>query len=233
MPGTVRMSAGAAGVALHLVAQPADVDIDRALALDVGVVAPHRGEDLLAAERLAGVARQKDEQLELGRGEVEQRLIAARLAAIQVDRQIASAQQIGVSSRRELAIGPAHMGANSGEQFTQPEGLGHVVVSAHLQPQHLVDLVALRGEDDDRLAQAGLAHLAAEVKAGTIGQPKVEEDQVRIGGARVRRSAAAGGVPRQRGSRSFSVHPPGSRRWQGHLRSGEYALRRGPGSSSS
>lgn len=47
---------GAAGVALYLVAQAADVDVDSAVALDVGGVAPYRRENLFAAERLAGVA---------------------------------------------------------------------------------------------------------------------------------------------------------------------------------
>jgi hypothetical protein len=71
-------------------------------------------------------------------------------------------------------------GADAGQQFAQAVGLGDIVVRAHFQAEHAVDLVTAHGEHDDRLSQAELSYLAADVKPGPIGQAHVKQDVHRL-----------------------------------------------------
>ncbi len=90
------------------------------------------------------------------------------------------------------------MRADAREQLAQAVRLGHVIVCAHFQPQHLVGLVALNRQHQDRLAQPQLAHLAAEIEARSVGQAHVEDDQVRVLVAGEADTLAAGRFPRDR-----------------------------------
>ena len=72
------------------------------------------------------------------------------------------------------------MRRNPRQQLTGPEWFGDVVVGADLEPDDDVDLLGLRGEDDDRHAQACLANVAADVKPGNVRKHDVEQDQVRL-----------------------------------------------------
>ena len=45
------------------------------------------------------------------------------------------------------------------------------------------------------VAQARLAQLAAEIETGAVGQPQIEQDQVRVGSVRGSHPGAAGGMP--------------------------------------
>ena len=74
-------------------------------------------------------------------------------------------------------------------------GLREVVVGAYLEAEHLVDLVGLDGEHEDRLTHAELADLPADVEARAVGQTDVEHDQVRRGVAGVGDTATAGRYP--------------------------------------
>ena len=75
-PRTVRISARLLGALLELLAQVADVDVDRAR-VAVGAVAPDRAQQLLAVEQAAGLDDQAREQLELAERQLH-RLAAAR-----------------------------------------------------------------------------------------------------------------------------------------------------------
>ena len=58
------------------------------------------------------------------------------------------------------------------------DGLDHVVVGAGLQPDHDVDVVAARGQQDDRQL-VGAPDAAAHLEAVDAGQHHVQHDQVR------------------------------------------------------
>src|ERR1700677_255743 len=75
--------------------------------------------------------------------------------------------------------GPAQDGAHPGHQLAEPVGLGHVVVSAHLEADHRVDLRPLGGDHDDRHRRPG-PDGAAHVDPREPGQHEVEQHQVGI-----------------------------------------------------
>ena len=111
-----------------------------------------------------------------------------------VDDEVVDVQDVGLG-RGQLAVRAAQQRADARDELAQAIRLGEVVVRAHLQAEDLVDLVGLDGEHEDRLPQAELAHLPAEVEAGAVGQAHVEHDEVRRLVARVGDAAAAGGLP--------------------------------------
>ena len=64
------------------------------------------------------------------------------------------------------------------DELTEPERLDDVVVRAELEPDDAVDLVAARGDDDDRHVRLG-TQLAAQVEPVEVGQTEIEQDDVR------------------------------------------------------
>jgi hypothetical protein len=64
-----------------------------------------------------------------------------------------------------------------GQQFARIERLGKVVVRAHFQPENLIDVLAARGEHDDRHLRFR-ADLAAQAEAVFTRQHHVEDDEV-------------------------------------------------------
>ena len=71
------------------------------------------------------------------------------------------------------------------DELAQPERLDEVVVRAELEPDDSVDLFASRRDDDDRDRRAR-PQLAADLEAVHVGQPEVEQDDVRlVGGERL------------------------------------------------
>ena len=54
-------------------------------------------------------------------------------------------------------LGAAQLGLDARQQFAHREGLGQVIVRAHLQPDHAVDLVVAGGQHQD-----GNVHLLAQ-----------------------------------------------------------------------
>jgi hypothetical protein len=66
---------------------------------------------------------------------------------------------------------------HAGEELARAEGLRQVVVGAELEAEHPVDLIALRGQHDDR--HGGLAsELPREPEPVLARHAHVEEDQV-------------------------------------------------------
>ncbi len=103
-----------------------------------------------------------------------------------VHHQLAAFQRLGVerlSHFRGLALvdnaGTAQHGLDALQQEALREGLVHVVVGAEVEPQDFVDLVVLRGQDDDRQVGIGahpLQHFHAvharhlDVEDGKVGR---------------------------------------------------------------
>ena len=72
----------------------------------------------------------------------------------------------------------------------QRKRLGNVVVGAELERQHLIDLLVLRRQHDDR-HRAELANFLARLDAVEHGQHDVEHDEVGLLALRHRDRAAA------------------------------------------
>ncbi len=73
--------------------------------------------------------------------------------------------------------GAAQNGADAGFEDLAAGGLDDVVVGAGLQAEDDVDVVAARGEHDDRDLLGG-ADAAADLEAAHVGQHQVEQHQV-------------------------------------------------------
>jgi hypothetical protein len=76
-----------------------------------------------------------------------------------------------------LALRRRHA-AHARDQLARRERLGDVVVGAELEADDAVDLVAARGQEDDRHL-ARLANPLEDLEAARIGQADVEDDQRR------------------------------------------------------
>ena len=64
-------------------------------------------------------------------------------------------------------------------QLTRAERLGNIVVAAHLQTQHTVDLLVARGEEEDRHVR-GAADLPADLEAIHLRHADIEHDERRL-----------------------------------------------------
>ena len=168
---------GAARIDLDFFAQAANVDVDVAITIEIGLVAPNRVYDLRARQRLPGVLREIVEEPELDRGEGNRLVTAPYLCARPIDDQVPHVDHVGIS-RGEITIRAAMHRPQSRDDFAQTVGLGHIIVRAHFQPQHFVGLIATSGQHHDRLTQSQFAQAAAEVEAQAVGQPHIEDDQV-------------------------------------------------------
>ena len=78
-----------------------------------------------------------------------------------------------------LHVGPAQYRLDAAHEFAGRERLGHVVVCAELESEDAVDLVAARGQHDDR--DVGLsAQIAGDVESGLARKHDVENDKIRL-----------------------------------------------------
>src|SRR3712207_6302689 len=116
-------------------------------------------EELLSAEDLARVARELEEDLELHLRDVH-------AAAVQRDRALRAVdrQRAGLDHLTHAAAGPAQERAHAASELERRERLRDVVVGAELEAVHLVRLLGLGGQHDDR-DRALLPQLTAYVEA--------------------------------------------------------------------
>ncbi len=77
-----------------------------------------------------------------------------------------------------LAVAAQHR-VDARDELARVEGLGQVVVGAHLEPDDAVDVLALCGEHDDRHRLAGAAQAPAHRQAVLAGQHEVEHHEMR------------------------------------------------------
>ena len=67
--------------------------------------------------------------------------------------------------------------ADARQQLLDGEGLGHIIVRAHVQPHNLVGHVILGGEHDDGHVVV-LADAAAHLDAAQLGQHQIQQYQI-------------------------------------------------------
>ena len=177
---------------VDLLTQVADVELDD-VRLAAEVVVPHPVQDLRLGQHPPGVAHEEPEQLELGRGQVDEVAVAADLAGVLVHGQVADHQRS--LALRAGQVGPAQQAAQPGQHLFQAERLGHVVVAARRDAGHPVfDRVPRGQEQHAHLRELG-ADPAHHLKAVEIGEHDIEHHRV---GAELARGphrlrAAAGG----------------------------------------
>ena len=97
--------------------------------------------------------------------------------ALEVDDQVLAAQRAAGLGVGQLAVGAAQQRLDAADQLADAERLDEVVIGAHLEPDHLVDLVRARGEEEDRRARLA-PQLAEHLEAVDPGQPDVEHHEV-------------------------------------------------------
>ncbi len=134
---------------------------------------PHQPQQLLAGQCLPGAAAELQEQPQLGRGELQFLPVLGHRHRGAVDDQRAERRRVA-----RLALPAAQHRADPGVQHPALHGLDHVVVGAGLQPDHHVDVVAARGQQDDRQL-VGPADPPADLETVDSGQHDVEHDQIR------------------------------------------------------
>ena len=183
-PRTVSIQPGIA----ELPPQRRHVHVDR-LRRAVPARLPDLLEDPLAADGRARIGREQREQVELLR---RQRELARRPASRGVPARRPRARPTR-SGRCSAGRGSARRqhGPGCARQLAQAVRLDDVVVGAELEADDAVDLLAARGDDDDRHARA-LAQAAADLEAVDVGQAQVEQDE--IGSARLERRLPGGGT---------------------------------------
>jgi len=174
------------GVGLDLLAQPADLHVDRAIE-GRRLAAACLLEQEVARQHAAGVSREGAQEVELAAG--QRHVFAARIGeAARSDVQLPTreAQAVGRGrhrrgSRRRLGRQAPQHRLDPRDQLAQVERLGHVVVGTDLQSHHLVDRVAA-SRDDDEAAAPVLAHAAGDREAVFAGQAEVQQHEVcRVG----------------------------------------------------
>ena len=140
-------------------------------------VVPDAFEELFTRKHRARVPREELEEVEFARREVY--LAAANLhrARPRVDHDVA-ADDAATGVRRGVVIAAAKHCLHARHEFAGAEGLGEVVIGAHLEARDAVHLVAPRGEHDDGCARL-FADAAADFHAPKLRQHQVQDDEVR------------------------------------------------------
>ena len=165
------------GVLLDLASELADVDVEVVL-VGAFLAAPDALEEHAVGEDAVGVHDEGLEELVLGGGEVDGLAGASDLAALEVDGEVAGAEDgLGAGGG---AGGVAEGDADAGDELVHAEGLGEVVIGAEGEGLDLGGFGVSGGEDNDG-GGANLADAADDLDAVEVGEAKVEEDDV--GGA--------------------------------------------------
>ena len=121
------------------------------------------------------------QQRELAGGQRGRRAVALERARREIEDERAERHPARLqrrARRRAIAMPPQHR-VDARDQLARVEGLGQVVVGAHLEADDAVDLLALGREHDDGHVLPGAAQPPANAEAVLAGQHEVEHDQVR------------------------------------------------------
>ena len=116
----------------------------------VGLAVPDAPVDLPRREHLARVAHQKAQDLVFRRGERDCLAVAHDFLGFFVQRDRSDREHVVVRlPAAELHIAP-QLRAHAGAELDGIEGLGHIVVRSDVESEHLVGVLALGREQDNR-----------------------------------------------------------------------------------
>src|SRR5712692_1426380 len=168
---------GILGIAFDFFAQAADIDVHAARS-DETIGAPDGIEKLVARENAVRPRSQEVEQPEFKRA--ERNGLPGKTDAIgrRIDGQLANLNGAGRVGRRLRA---AEQRFDARQQFARAEGLGDVIVGAHLQAHDAVGFFAARGEHEDgeTIERIIPADFPANVEAGKPRKHEVEKQEIR------------------------------------------------------
>src|SRR6266540_1099179 len=168
-----------ARIALELLAQVADVHVDRAWLTVIGP-APELLEQRLPREDPPRMRRHRPQQLELDVRQLHGLPVELHASPHRIDSQPTGGEglrAVFALVRRQLR--PPQKRTHATTELVDRERLRDVVVGAELQPNDLVELVVARGQHDNRHGAAG-AQALADLETVNARQHDVQNDQVRI-----------------------------------------------------
>ena len=150
----------------------------------VMAIAPDQVQQLLARIDAAGILRELHQQVEFPGGQFDRLATDRNGALFRIDRHgpggyLRLASAIGFRTQR---LQPAEDRLYPRDQLSDAEGLGQVIVGAHLQPDHAVDLGRFGGQHQDRCVMVAGAQAAAEFQPLHARQHQIEDDQVPAAG---------------------------------------------------
>src|SRR5580704_846558 len=165
--------AGIFRVGLDLLADAADVNVDRARG-DVGGVAPDGVEKVIAGKHASLVAREIIEQAELGGGGGYGVAAHGESHGRGIDFDVADLHGTG----RKRALEAAQHGFHAGHEFARAERFRDVVVGAEFETENTIGFAALRREKNygNRGQADRLADVAAEFETVLARDHDVEHE---------------------------------------------------------
>src|SRR5262245_7671077 len=160
-------------------AQAADVHVDGPW-LDVHVLAPDQVQQLQAVVYPVWVAHEELEQFELAQREVRGLALDEDFVRVEVHTQATALEDL-VRLRHVLAVRPSQHRLHPCHHLTRTARLRDVVVGAHLDDDHAIDLCGPGGEHDDGdgVGRLGAAQPSADLEAVRARQHDVQHDQSR------------------------------------------------------
>src|SRR5207247_1299696 len=179
---------GARRLGSELVAEMRQVD-----AHVVGLVGVRRSPDvtkqLRVGDDLARVPNERRQELVLDRRQAHLPVAHEHLPTQEIQPELPDLERRVVALVRG-ARGVAERDPDPCEELARAEGLADVVVGAHVEGRHLVALLTARGQDDDRDVSP-LAQPADHVDAVDVGQPEIDDDDVRLARADLHQAVGA------------------------------------------
>ena len=167
-------------IALELLAQAAHLRVDAAVE-SIGGATARQIEQLIAAEDALRPLHQGNQQIVLSGAERQRRsVIADQLARADIEPpaiEMILLRSLAGACRRGGLLAAPQDGPDARDELAAAERLGQVIVGAHLQTDHAIDLVAFGGQHDDRDVRLG-AQRAAQRQAVLARQHQVEQDEI-------------------------------------------------------
>src|SRR5438093_3892414 len=145
------------------------------LGVGVALFRPARAEQRAAIHDLTRAGRERGEQPELGRRQIERLARDGRLMRARIDRELSDR---GRGPRARRGNGATQQGAHARGELLLREGLLEVVVGAEVKEPRALVAAFLAGEHEDRRRRRG-ANAPADLVAGELGEAAIEDDEVR------------------------------------------------------
>src|SRR5882762_6969547 len=203
---------------LDLVAKPAHIHLE-VLRLVAVLRPPDAREEGIVGERLAGMARELGEQIELGRSEVDVLAGAPDASRRQVDREIVRVDRSRPRWARRRA---AQHALDPRDELARGERLREVIVRTETESFDLVLFETARGQDDDRQICL-LAHLLEDREPVPLGKGEIEHHKVGpLGVDHRERLIAIGGLDRGQVLTRVGERAPHERAYVGLVVDDEY-----------
>src|SRR5438105_6578858 len=167
--------ARAIGLLAKFVAQPADMDVDRALQ-GVALHRPVQGDEQnLSGEYSAFGLHQCREKAELGRRQGDDSVATSQFEPVEVDREVAVPDRAAVLRPSRRALGAAEDGFDAHDELSRGEGLDEIIVRAFVDAVDAVGGRSPRRKNHDRNLGA-LAHDSHQGQSIELREHQVEHD---------------------------------------------------------